>query len=300
MLRAWDKRDSKQKLTEAIRRFYRELVLRRAKTRVVSVDRSPLAEPPIFVLGAYRSGTTLLRYVLDSHSRICIPPETHFLTHLADLVNEPDSRVGLAGLGFDRAATIEELRRMVSTFFQSYASSWNKPRWGDKSPRYSHFGPFLAELFPEGQFVLLFRHGLDQAHSFSRDGVLMRPQYEPFHVEGEDLRITGARYWDSVTRSLLEFEATNAERCHRLRYEDLCSEPEAKICAVLDFLGERWEDAVLRYHEQDHDVGHEDGRVVAMQGFRFSGDHYKSWPEQVLESALDVCSDSLRALGYDS
>jgi len=41
--------------------------------------------PPAFIIGVYRSGTTLLRYVLDCHSRIAVPPESVFLDPLADL-----------------------------------------------------------------------------------------------------------------------------------------------------------------------------------------------------------------------
>ena len=44
-----------------------------------------LTERPIFLVGIYRSGTTLARYVLDSHSRITCPPETAFMAGLADL-----------------------------------------------------------------------------------------------------------------------------------------------------------------------------------------------------------------------
>ena len=300
MLRSWDARGWLPKTTEAIRRGYRELVRRRSRVRVVGVQEDDGGEPPFFILGAYRTGSTLLRYALDSHSRLCIPPETNILEPLARLANDEDMRAGLAGLGFERPQTLAELRRTAARFYGSYAASWNKPRWGDKSPAYATLGPFLAELFPRARFVLLFRHGLDQAHSFSRGGSFVRPVFEDFRHDGEDLRVTAARYWDHVTGSQLRFEADYPDRCARLRYEDLCAEPESSLRQILAFLGESWEPGVMRYHEFDHDVGHEDGRAVALQGFHFSGDHYRSWPSSVVECAVGVCSDSLGALGYAS
>ena len=79
-------------LKEALRRMYHELVHRRSRVRISTpADTSGQGPPPIFVLGVYGSGTTLLRYVLDSHSRICCPPESDFLSPLARLAADERS-----------------------------------------------------------------------------------------------------------------------------------------------------------------------------------------------------------------
>lgn len=48
----------------------------------------PAADPasPIFIVGCQRSGTTMLRLILDSHPRISCGPETRFLEDMERIV----------------------------------------------------------------------------------------------------------------------------------------------------------------------------------------------------------------------
>ena len=84
------------KLSERLRRMYRELVRGRTTLRVVAASELHLDTVPIFMTGVFRSGTTLLRYVVDSHSRICCPPESKFLRVLSELIGDRDHREGLS------------------------------------------------------------------------------------------------------------------------------------------------------------------------------------------------------------
>jgi hypothetical protein len=47
---------------------------------------------PFFIVGSERSGTTMLRLMLNRHSRLCVPPESHFITRLYDRFGTPPSR----------------------------------------------------------------------------------------------------------------------------------------------------------------------------------------------------------------
>lgn len=285
-------------VTEILRRLYHDLVRRRARVRVVVAEEAELAEDPIFVLGVYGSGTTLLRYLLDSHSRICCPPETDFLGALAELHENPDYRQGLDALGFDEEAVLSRSRSFAAGFYENYARSWSKPRWADKSPSYVDRAEFLARLFPTARFVLLFRHGLDQAHSYTRGGSFPRPTLSAYEREGEDLRLACVRYWVDRCNSLLDFENRHPERCHRLRYEDLCSDPEGLLPGLFSFLGEDWEPGVLDFAERDHDQGNEHGRVIATRRLEARSGHYEKWDTGLRERCLEVAGDVLRRLGY--
>lgn len=283
---------------EALRRIYHEMVKGRSRVRFQSAVPVNETEPPIFLLGTYGSGTTLLRYVVDSHSRVCCPPESDFMAALAPIVGDPVYRQGLDAMGFDDDHVTQELRRFCVHFFANYARSWNKPRWADKTPAYVDHADFLKRLFPEARFVIIHRHGLDQAHSFTRGGTFERPVLEPFAEAGEDLRLTCCRFWLDKTRRLLDFEDRHPTSCHRLRYEDLCAAPEEQLRPLFAFLGETWEPQVLKFYEQRHDKGHEHGRVVATRGFEARSGHYRSWPPSLRDAGLAIAAPGLDALGY--
>lgn len=283
---------------EALRRIYHEMVKGRSRVRFQSAVTVTETEPPIFLLGTYGSGTTLLRYVVDSHSRICCPPESDFMTALAPILSDPTYRQGLDAMGFDEAHVTQELRRFCVHFFANYARSWNKPRWADKTPGYVDHADFLKGLFPEARFVIIHRHGLDQAHSFTRGGTFERPVLEPFARADEDLRLACCRFWLDKTQRLLDFEARYPTSCYRLRYEDLCAAPEEQLRPLFAFLDEAWEPQVLKFYEQRHDKGHEHGRVVATRGFEARSGHYRSWPESLRDAGLAIAAPSLDVLGY--
>src|SRR6185503_12754852 len=201
-------------LREKLRRIYHELVRRRTSVRVVTAtEASGPRRPPIFLTGAYRSGTTLVRYVLDSHSQICSPPESFFLHHLEPLLHQEDAVQGLASMGFDRAHVLARTRGFLSYFFENYAASKNKPRWADKTPHFVDYLDFIKEIFPEAQFVMIYRNGLDQAHSFSQNGTYLRPEFREYCRPDEDVRVGAVRYWTEKTQKVMRFEKENPDRC---------------------------------------------------------------------------------------
>lgn len=280
------------------RRIYTDLVRRRSRVRIVPAGEPSLATRPIFVIGQFRSGTTLVRYLLDSHSRIACPPESDFLAELQSVVEEPRSLVGLESLGFDKEHVRLRLRAFSSYFFESYAQSRGKARWADKSPLYVDHVDFLHWLYPEAQFVLLHRFPLDQIHSHSRGGTFAHEPLQPYVRPDEDLRIAGARYWSEKANQLLEFEAKHPAETIRIRYEDLCERPEEVLQSLFRFLDEPWEPGVLKLDEFDHDHGREAGTVAASKSIAWSGGHYAEWPAGVVEAASALTKDVAAQLGY--
>ena len=213
-------------LGQTIRRAYHELVRRRTSVRIVpAVEVAEPGRPPIFVTGLYRSGTTLVRYVLDSHSQICCPPESHFIHHLEPLLIEENTVKGLASLGFDPAHVISRMREFGSYFFENYAASKGKPRWADKTPYYVDHLATIQRVYPEAAFLMIYRNGLDQAYSFSQNGTLLRPEFAAYCRTGEDIRIGAVRYWSEKTLKVLDFELENPDQCLRVVYKELCRDP---------------------------------------------------------------------------
>lgn len=214
-------------------------------------------DAPFFIVGSGRSGSTLLRLILSSHSRICIPPETWFLVPLLDKLR-PDGALSAAqvdraveiiishyrwpDMGIDAAdfrreaqALVDpDLRAVVELVYGHHLRRAAKPRWGDKTPPYIHALPALAELFPEARFIHLVRDGRDVAKSFQATGWYGRWLYD------------NCLEWRDAIRRADGYRSTPlAQRLIDVRYEDLVVDTERTIRTVCDFLGEPFEAAML-------------------------------------------------------
>ena len=198
------------------------------------------ARPPIFIVGCQRSGTTLLRLMLDSHPAISCGPETRFLGDLEKVTGEHWDRMSL--YGFPR----EEWLRRIAAFFDSvhtdYARRRGKQRWADKTPRYALTLDFIDELFPDALIVHALRDGRDVVASH-------RDRWGYFSA------VRAVEKWPRYVRTVrAKGAAVGPARYHEIRYEELVHRPEATLRGRLDFLGEPGDDAVLHHDELDHDV----------------------------------------------
>jgi len=138
--------------------------------------------PPLLVLGVSRSGTTLLRVILDRSPGVAIPDESFFIPLLArrhgrtvdaerfvdDVARIPTIRAW--GVSPDdvasRVGSGMPTGDAIAAIFEAYAEHAGKPRWGDKTPMYMRHLALLERLFPTAQYVHLVRDGRDAALSF--------------------------------------------------------------------------------------------------------------------------------------
>jgi hypothetical protein len=232
----------------------------------VSADEAPTAAP-FFIVGSGRSGTTLLRMMLCSHSRISIPGETWFLIDLLKRfsIDRPLQTAEIEGAVSIIAGQLsrpemkldpEEFRREVSELTQPYLRDlveivyqWHvraegKARWGDKTPVYIRILPELARMFPNSQFIFLVRDGRDVAKSF-QSGAWLGPWLHNNTQEWLD----ALEYLQRSRRSGL------GERILLVRYEDLVLETESTLQKICRFIGEEFEPEMLRWeHVVDEHV----------------------------------------------
>ena len=290
------------RIGELLRRIYYDLVITRSRVQIVNAHPVKFTSPPIFVLGLYRSGTTLLRYVLDSHSQIGCPPEVDLLVPLFSLVIEERYRQNLANLGFGQDAIKGQIRNFYDFFLDNWAKAQGKQRWADKSPIYVNYLDELIRFFPDGQFILLFRHGFDQAHSATQGGEFVPDYLKIFRSQEnleENLLLSAVRYWCERTNAMLAFRDANPAQCFSIRYEDLSTNPESHLKPLFDFLHEPWEPTVLEFYKYSHSKGREDSRVRGTRGFSISHNHYKQWQPEILQQAIEIAQPTLTKLGYE-
>lgn len=292
---------NKQLLMERARQIYADLVRRRTRVEVISDYVSgDCAGAGAFILSPYRSGTTLLRFCLDSHPDLAVPPETDYLVPLLALVEDDVAMRGLADMGYGSDAVRARLAAFSRTFLDSYASGRGALGWCDKTPSYAELPLPLLGLFPKAHYVILHRHPLDQIYSFTKDGSFAHPalRLDGCH-DRRRLLVAAAEYWSRVTEGLQDFTAMKEVDACVLRYEDLCEEPRVQLGKVLSHLDLEWSDNVLEYHKFPHDVGRQSGRIGGTVGFSPVEGKWRTWDQRTLDEVWALVKVVAGKQGYD-
>lgn len=196
---------------------------------------------PIFIVGCPRSGTTLLRLILDSHPNISCGPESHFLTDLEAIVGRYWHRI--KPFGFDKPYWHEKIAAFFDSFQMEHARARGKARWADKTPKYSIRLPFINEIFPECQVVHMIRDPYDVVASHRE-----RWGYK-------SALLCAMRTWkEYVTEARAAGRGMPAGRYKEIRYEQLVGNPEPVVRELLDYLGEPWVGSILEYQQFEHNM----------------------------------------------
>jgi hypothetical protein len=194
---------------------------------------------PIFVIGSPRSGTTLLRLMLDSHPRISCGEETHFLRDLQSVVGRHWGLLSTYGL--ERSWWLGRLRDLYEDFQGEVLARSGKARWAEKDPTYTLSLDFIEELFPDALYVHLLRDGRDVVASFrDRWGYLSAARAA---------RTEWARY---VAAARSFGRRVGPERFLEVRYERLVADPEAEARRIFTFLGEDFVPEVVAFDPAEH------------------------------------------------
>ncbi len=217
------------------------------------------AQTTPFVVGLTRSGTTLLRMMLDAHSELAVPPETHFVPELIKAAREdgatPEqmlkplvanrtwSDFGIADeqmLARFAAVGSGEPGDAVRAFFEAYAERQGKPRWGDKTPAYMLRVTLIGRALPEAKFVHLIRDGRDVALSQTARAINEQPPPTE----------QAARWVKRIGKSREQAEKLGGGRYMEARYEDLVRDPDPTLRRICEFLDLEFDPAMLTYYER--------------------------------------------------
>lgn len=221
------------------------------------------SDRPIFIVGVHRSGTTLLRYMLNSSPRIYIPPESDFFPYFfgRDPTGElSEERVAhVLHTIFARYRLIKEwqgepptadafLRAMpdrtpaafLDTLYGMYARQYGAVRWGDKTPIYSSYVDLIDQMFPEAQFIHVIRDGRDVALS-----MLDKWGRRDFHI---DVYFSARNWVRRIRQARASGGRLEAGRYYEMRYENLVQDPEKGLRPLCDFLNEPYVPEMAQPH----------------------------------------------------
>jgi hypothetical protein len=267
-----------------------------------------LGEAPFFVVGSARSGTTLLRLILNSHPQLAVPPESRFITELLPRSGHVSVETYLKDLAAHRRfqswnIDIDNVRALLSgqdevpyslaieMTYRAFARTYGKSRWGDKTPRYVEHIPQLVSLFPHAQFIHLVRDGRNVALSYA-------------HMDfGPKTVAKAAQIWTRrVTRGIEDGRPLGPTRYKEIRYEDLAGDSETFVKEICEFLGVDFDPQMFDEEERAKGASdraekynpHVTGQAVSAT---------RSWetdmPPDQIEVFEAIGGDLLEELGYE-
>jgi hypothetical protein len=203
-----------------------------------------VSKGPIFIVGSMRSGSTLLRLILDSHPDIAVPPETGFMGAVAATKVIPNWRFGdgwFARLGWSEDEVNERIRAFYAPMFERFAAQQGKSRWAEKTPFHTGHIPAMAEIFGDAVFIGIVRHAGGVASSLRKN----------FNYTFPD----ALSYWTATNLQMARSASELGGRFMLCRYEDVVLNTEPVLREILEWLGEPWSDDVLRHHAVQRQKG---------------------------------------------
>ena len=263
---------------------------------------------PIFVLCYARSGSTLLRYILDTHPKIVCPPELHLLLAAKQLTWVFEHTANAPGANKQtsdaKSYAIERVREVVSSIMNEHATRAGKPVWAEKSVSSIDHINLLEQLYPRARLICVHRQAPDVMASCAqaaqrRQGIF---GFEPFVAATTSNPVDGlADYWIDKTRRLLDTEENSDDNCLRIRYEDLVGDPQCVLEALFGFLDLPTPAGMLdSIFSTPHVVGPGDSKILTTTGIHADSiGHGKRLAMNTLSADRRGHIDALHArLGY--
>jgi len=262
----------------------------------------PLSEP-IFIGGAGRSGTTLMRALLDAHPRICCGPEFRSLPEISRLywTMAVANQAIQQAYGNTPADLALQCRRYIEGLTSHFRRAAAKPRWAEKTPDNVLCMLGLGEIFPDARFIHMIRDGRDVACSLVT--MTWRNPITGAKEERCQSIANAARYWCDVVRAGQRQTADPrlTGRVLIVLYEMLVAKPEATLRQVLQFLGESWDPAVLSYWQKDrtHEPLEASRDQIARPVYTSAVGRWRTEMSPVDRALFEAeAGDLLRELGY--
>lgn len=257
-----------------------------------------------FVLAPMRSGSTLLRKMLDAHGRLVSPPETWFLLPLLDIWNGQAEAKGFnarqAAVALQTVANRTSFVNACSEFAVKLYNEMLEPDSEyliDKTPMYLRIADQLPAIFPDAKYIILVRDPRAIAWSSHT--------WEKIQSKGLDSFIPGIA---NDFKTQYDFARKHVDSCIIVKYENLCNEPEAVCKQICEFLSVSFDNEMLKYGlSAEQFTGYGDEKTL--QHNQPHKDSLKRWvgdettpgmTNQQQSKLADECTaDALKFFGYE-
>ncbi len=286
---------------------------------ITHTDLEETRERIFFIVGTSRSGSTLLQSMLNSHSELVVPPETHFFHSYLELENRfqnsasktqfrnklidlwYDQKTRIRDLGFDKAEVkdvadqleLETPLDLFTTQLTLYRKKRDKSIVGEKTPRHILKVKEIMKAYPKAKIISLFRD--PRAASYSE----IKADF------GSPAVTVTTRRWRKYVKMHEQLQQElSKDRYMMLRYTDLIADVEAELQRVCDFLGVEFQESMLEYYKRD-EKGFAEGEKSWKKGTlkpiqKNKNEEWKlalkDWQIVLVE---ETAGKYLKSLGYD-
>jgi len=272
----------------------------------------PVADArPVVILGMPRSGTTLLRRLLNQHPSLHCPGESFLLTGAARFLQEDlvadglryGVRGGIADLGVSEPQLLADLFGLADRYLSTAASAAGKRRWVMKTAIDSFYARDVEALCAgRVSFVVILRHALDVIASLAdlcaANRMYIR-ELHPYVLRTPYPEQAFAMAWRDVTTALLDLAARRRDDVHVCRYEDLVAAPGRTLNELLGFLGEPALVDPERVLANDAPRGIGDWKTYATTAVeRDRANRWQAPGVRVDRAVAETVNDTLQRAGY--
>lgn len=269
---------------------------------------------PIFIVGRPRSGTKLLRSLLNSHSAISIPGwESNFIPQniqkvksfgdLADPSNFEAFFQYIVNHGFfRRILNHNDYKEIVSitkwyeklecytyagaieAFFTLYAEKEKKRIWGDKSPHYMLYINEIKGMFPSAKFIHIIRDVRD--HCLSSKKLWNKNPYR------------ASKMWrDSIVKCKSDAALHLKNDYYEVKYEELIENTEALLAGICEFIGVEYEKEMVNLNKPAENLG--DTKLTKEIVKTNKNKWNKELSVKIIKRIEEISFDVMRDLDYD-
>lgn len=242
------------------------------------------ADDPIFVVGLPRSGSTLVEQILSSHPQV---EGTMELPEVIAITHELRKEGAATGAGSYHEVLAALPPRRLRELGEAYLArtrvqrKTGAPRFIDKMPNnFFHVG-LIHLMLPNARIVDTRRHPM--ACGFSG--------FKQYFARGQNFSYGLAdlgRYYRDYLALMAHFDAALPGRVHRVVYERMVDDTEGEVRRLLDYCGLSWDDACLRFFENDRPVRTASSEQVRQPIYRQGLDQWRAF-----EPWLDPLADAL-------
>ena len=225
-------------------------------------------QPPIFILSCHRSGSTLLRYIIDTHPAISSPAELSLGALCERLYDAVYHTIGVTtpvATDAQRSlVTVDEVRRIVSRLMNNYVSAKGTQFWCEKTPMNLNHLDMLSAVFPDARYICLYRNCMDVVYSILEFNRIQLLDELLYFINKNAGNVVNAiiDYWIAMTEKELSFEQQIDGRCFRVTYESLVLNPAATLKPMFEFLEVKWDDNIIEsVFSSRHDPGKGDPKA---------------------------------------
>jgi tetratricopeptide (TPR) repeat protein len=237
---------------------------------------------PIFVLGMFRSGTTLMEQILASHSQVQGGGELLCIVQIAKQLSLTWTNRGDSAID-DDAAVIDDLIQSAASYRRMTAHiSARRPRFTDKLPLNFFYIGIIHLLFPKASIIYCHRNPIATCFSCYQNNIIM-PANGWFTHDLTDL----GRYYKLHNRMMRHWWEVLPGRILNVEYESLVESPEAEIRRILKFCNLGFEPGCLEFHATKHPVATASIMQVRNPIYKSGIDHWKNY-EQFLGPLIEA------------